>query len=63
MQDKGNYITKYADDIKKKAQFLEKKGFSIVDISEYIIEYSSGNNCKIGIYYGRYSDAADVYTL
>lgn len=59
MTEQDYYITKYVDVIKQHASFLTIKGFIITEISEYTIIYSN-NNCKIGIYYGRYSDEPDI---
>lgn len=61
MHGNPKYITKYVDAIKKKAVFLEENGFKVVNISEYTIRYSRGDICSVDIYYGRYSDAAEVY--
>jgi len=61
MQGDEKYITKYVDNIRLRARFLEQRGFSVVEVSEFIIEYSCKDCCLIGIYYGRYSDEADIY--
>lgn len=61
MQGNDIYITNYIDAIKKKAKFLEAKGFYIVEVSEFIINYQRKNSCSIGIYYGRYDDIPEVY--
>lgn len=61
MQTNENYITNHIEAIKQKALFLEKKEFEIAKISEYTIKYSHKDICSIEIYYGRYSDAAEVY--
>ncbi len=59
--DKGGGLSiKYVGDIRNKSSFLEEKGFSMINIDEYIIEYAYKNTCLIEIYYGRYSDTADV---
>lgn len=54
------YITNYVDIIKQKASFLETKGFSVMDVSEFIISYNRQNSCSIRIYYGRYDDLPEV---
>lgn len=61
MQENDIYITNYVDVIKKKAKFLEAKGFFIVEVSEFIIKYQRKDSCFIGIYYGRYDDIPEVY--
>lgn len=61
MQVNENYITNHVETIKQKGLFLEKKGFEIAKINEYSIKYSHKDICSIEIYYGRYSDAAEVY--
>ena len=54
------FITNHIDTIKQKAIFLELKGFSIVEVNEYIIKYFRKDSCSIIIYYGRYTDRPEV---
>jgi len=60
MHENEIYITKYVEEIKQKALFLEIKGFSVVEVSEFIIKYVREDSCYILIYYGRYSDRPEV---
>lgn len=59
---RGNdiYITNNVDTIKKKAKFLDTKGFTVVEVTEFIITYSRKDSCSIIIYYGRYDDNPEV---
>lgn len=54
-------MTKYVDRIRQKALFLEKRVFEVVEISEYSIKYKNNQNCGVVIFFGRYSEAPDVY--
>lgn len=60
MQENDIYITNYVDIIKQKANFLEAKGFKVVEVTEFIIKYARMNSCSIIIYYGRYDDSPEV---
>lgn len=60
MQENDIYITNHIDAIKQKANFLETKGFSVVEVSEFIINYANQDNCFIVIYYGRYDDEPEI---
>lgn len=54
-------IEKYANVIKQKAQFLEQKGFILSEIDEYTIVYAhKRKDIKVDIYWGRYTDFAEV---
>lgn len=60
MQENDNLITNHVENIKQEAEFLKKKGYSVEKIGEYTMDYSCKDCCKIGIYYGRYTDMPEV---
>lgn len=53
------FITESADIIKKRANFLLKKGTKLKDENEFNIEYSS-DSLSISIVFERYADASDI---
>ena len=53
------FITDSADIIKKRAIFLERKGFKLIEENEFILEYSL-ENIIISIIFDRYSDSSDI---
>ncbi len=55
------YITSHVEAIKQRALFLKKKGFSLIEVSEFIMKFSCEKCCLIEIYYGRYTDNPNVF--
>ena len=57
MDPKTYYITASSEIIKKRAEFLEQKGFELYDEDEFSITYRSyGKNIEVSIDFERYSD-------
>lgn len=57
MDPKTYYITESSEIIKKRAEFLEQKGFELYAEDEYSIIYRSyEKNIEVSIYFERYSD-------
>lgn len=62
MDPKTYYITASADIIKKRAKFLEEKGFEFCSEDEYSIEYRNyEKNIEVSICFERYSDSGSVW--
>ena len=53
------FITDSADIIKKRARFLEMRGFKLIEENEFILEYSV-ENIIISILFDRYADSSDI---
>ena len=57
MDPKTYYITASADIIKKRAKFLEEKGFEFYSEDEHSIVYRNfEKNIQISVFFERYSD-------